>query len=139
MSQSTGIQLVSLIVPDYDEALTFFVSKLGFDLIEDSPATTSHSNKPKRWVTIRPPNSPNSSAVLLARAEGDVQASMIGQQWGGRVGLFWKVDDFAAKYKRMKHEGVRFEGEPRQEKYGNVVVFYDLCGNKWDLLGPAER
>jgi catechol 2,3-dioxygenase-like lactoylglutathione lyase family enzyme len=138
MAKSTGIQLVSLIVADYDEALEFFVTKLGFELIEDSPATTSHSNKPKRWVTVRPPGSTNSAAILLARAEGESQKAVIGQQWAGRVGLFWQVDDFDDTYKKMRAAGVKVETEPRQEAYGRVVVWHDLYGNKWDLLGPAK-
>jgi catechol 2,3-dioxygenase-like lactoylglutathione lyase family enzyme len=118
--------------------LTFFVTKLGFELLEDSHATTSHSNKPKRWVTIRPPGSPNSAAILLARAEGDAQKAMIGQQWAGRVGLFWQVRDFDETYEKMRGEGVKFDAEPRHEAYGKVVIWRDLCGNKWDLLGPAK-
>jgi catechol 2,3-dioxygenase-like lactoylglutathione lyase family enzyme len=138
MAKSMGIQLVSLIVADYDEALEFFVAKLGFELIEDSPTTTSHSNKPKRWVSVRPPGSPNSAAILLARAEGESQKAMIGQQWAGRVGLFWQVDDFDDIYEKIKTAGVKVETEPRQEAYGTVVVWRDLYGNKWDLLGPAK-
>ncbi len=141
MSVSTGLQLVSLIVKDYDEALDFFVRKLGFALVEDSSAVTSHTAKPKRWVVIRPPGDPHGSGILLARAEGKAQESMIGQQWAGRVGLFWKVDDFEAAYERLKKADVEFAGEPRDEVYGKVVVFYDICGNKWDLIGsePAGR
>ena len=138
MSVFTGIHLVSLIVKDYDESLQFFVGKLSFELVEDSPAVTSHTGKPKRWVVVRPPGSPNGSGILLARAEGGAQESMIGQQFAGRVGLFWKVDDFGATYGRLQQAGVRFEGQAREESYGNVIVFYDVSGNKWDLLGPIK-
>jgi catechol 2,3-dioxygenase-like lactoylglutathione lyase family enzyme len=136
-SSFTGLQLVSLIVNDYDEALSFFVGKLGFELVEDSPAVTSHTAKPKRWVVVRPPGNPHGTAILLARAEGESQQSMIGQQWAGRVGLFWKVEDFDATYERLKRVGVRLVGEPRAETYGRVVIFYDVSDNKWDLIGPA--
>ena len=138
-SSSTGIQLVSLIVKDYDEALDFFVGKLGFDLVEDSPAVTSQTSKPKRWVVVRPPGNAHSPGILLAQAEGEAQQSMIGQQWAGRVGLFWRVDDFDATYERLKKAEVEFEGEPRTEVYGKVVVFYDAFGNKWDTLGPESN
>ena len=137
MSTFTGIQLVSLIVKDYDEGLSFFVGKLGFDVIEDSPAVTSHTGKPKRWVIVRPPGNQNGSGILLARAEGDGQQSMIGQQWAGRVGLFWRVDDFEAMYERLKKEEVHFTKDPTAEVYGMVAVFSDVSGNKWDLIGPA--
>ena len=136
MSSPAGLQLVSLIVKDYDEALDFFAGKLGFDLVEDSPAVTSHTGKPKRWVVVRPPGNPQGPGILLARAEGEAQQSMIGQQWAGRVGLFWKVDDFETVYQRLQKAKVEFVGQPREESYGKVVVFYDICGNKWDLLGP---
>lgn len=136
-SNFTGIQLVSLLVNDYDEALSFFVGKLGFELVEDSPAVTSHTGKPKRWVVVRPPGNPHSSGILLARAEGESQQSMIGQQWAGRVGLFWKVEDFDATCERLKQAAVRLVGEPRQDTYGTVVIFYDVSGNKWDLIGPT--
>lgn len=139
MSSPAGLQLVSLIVKDYDEALDFFVSQLGFDLVEDSPAVTSHTSQPKRWVVVRPPGSAQGPGVLLARAEGEAQQSMIGQQWAGRVGLFWKFDDFDATYERLKKAGVEFAGEPRTQVYGKVVVFYDASGNKWDLLGPGSN
>lgn len=138
MSASTGLQLVSLIVKDYDEALSFFIGKLGFNLVEDSPAITSHTAKPKRWVVVRPPGNRHGPGILLARAEGDAQQSMIGQQWAGRVGLFWKVDDFDATYEQLRKAKVEFVGQAREEIYGKVVVFYDLCGNKWDLLGPGS-
>ena len=138
MSSSTGLQLVSLIVKDYDEALDFFIGKLGFDLVEDSPAVTSHTGQPKRWVVVRPLGNPEGPGILLARAEGEAQQSMIGHQWAGRVGLFWRVDDFDATYERLKKSEVEFIGKPREEVYGKVVVFYDISGNKWDLLGPGS-
>jgi len=37
----------------------------------------------------------------------------------------------------MRAAGVEFLGEPRDEPYGRVVVFADVAGNRWDLLGPA--
>ncbi|ETN36371.1 uncharacterized protein HMPREF1541_08648 [Cyphellophora europaea CBS 101466] len=135
-SSGVGIKLVSLIVKDYDDAVRFFVDKLGFELSTDEPATTSHSNKPKRWVVVRPPGSPEDCGILLARAEGAEQEAAAGSQWAGRVGLFWQVADFEATHARMKNAGVEFLGSPRDEPYGKVVVFKDVAGNKWDLLGP---
>ena len=127
--------LVTVVVSAYDPAIAFFVDALGFDLVEDSPATTTHGGRPKRWVVVRPPGA--QTGILLAEADGEQQQAVIGAQMGGRVGFFLNVDDFDAQYQRMVGAGVRFLEEPRSEPYGRVVVFADIAGNKWDLLGPA--
>lgn len=127
------IELVTLVVRDYDEAIDFFVKILGFSLAEDSPSVTN-AGEPKRWVVVRPPNS--ETGLLLAEADGDEQLGAIGNQTGGRVGFFLRVDDFAATFDRMQASGVEFLSSPRDEPYGKVVVFRDLFGNRWDLLGP---
>jgi catechol 2,3-dioxygenase-like lactoylglutathione lyase family enzyme len=126
--------LVAVVVPEYDPAISFFVDVLGFELVEDSPAQTN-DGRPKRWVVVRPPGA--ATGLLLARADGDDQAAVTGRQAAGRVGFFLQVDDFGAAYKRMAAAGVEFLGEPRTEPYGQVVVFRDIAGNKWDLIGPA--
>jgi catechol 2,3-dioxygenase-like lactoylglutathione lyase family enzyme len=129
------LELVSVIVADYDEAIGFFVDRLGFELVEDSPATTTHGGRPKRWVVVRPPGA--ATGVLLAQADGDEQRAAVGAQFAGRVGLFLRVDDFDAAYERMTAAGVEFLDPPRVEPYGRVAVFADVAGNRWDLLGPA--
>jgi catechol 2,3-dioxygenase-like lactoylglutathione lyase family enzyme len=126
------IEQVALIVDDYDEAIRFFVDVLGFELLEDSPALTN-DGRPKRWVTVRPPGA--STALLLARADGERQQRAVGDQFAGRVGLFLRVDDFDAVYDRIRAAGVDFVSEPRDEPYGRVAVFLDVAGNRWDLLG----
>jgi catechol 2,3-dioxygenase-like lactoylglutathione lyase family enzyme len=128
------LEHVAVIVEDYEEAIEFFVGALGFELVEDAPALTT-DGRPKRWVVVRPPGA--RTGVLLARADGDEQAAAVGRQFAGRVGLFLRVDDFDAAYERMRAAGVRFVGEPRREPYGRVVVFVDVAGNRWDLLGQA--
>jgi catechol 2,3-dioxygenase-like lactoylglutathione lyase family enzyme len=128
------LEHVSLIVEDYDAAIAFFVDILGFELVEDSPALTTQGGRPKRWLVVRPPGA--RSGLLLARADGERQAHAVGDQFAGRVGLFLRVDDFQASYDRMREAGVEFIGEPRDEGYGRVVVFVDVSGNRWDLLGP---
>lgn len=130
------LQLVSVVVADYDPAISFFVDVLGFELVEDSPATTTASGRPKRWVVVRPPGA--ETGLLLARAEGATQQAAVGNQTGGRVGFFLRVDDFAATYARLEAAGVRFDGPVRHEAYGDVVVFEDIAGNRWDLLGVAQ-
>lgn len=127
------LELFSVVVDEYDAAIEFFVDALGFDLIEDSPSATN-DGRPKRWVVVRPPSA--ETGLLLAQADGDEQRSAVGNQHGGRVGLFLRVDDFDIAYQRMSAAGVEFLTEPRAEPYGTVVVFRDIAGNKWDLLGP---
>ncbi len=131
-----NIDLVTVIVKDYDEAISFYTDVLGFELTEDSPSLTN-DGRPKRWVVVRPPGDGSASGLLLARADGDDQVAAIGRQFAGRVGLFLRVDDFDESYERMKRCGVEFVGEPRDESYGSVVVFRDIAGNSWDLLGPT--
>ncbi|WP_262847555.1 VOC family protein [Mumia quercus] len=125
------LDLVSLIVPDYDEAIRFFVDVLGFELAEDSPSQTN-DGRPKRWVVVRPAG--GGTGLLLARADGERQERAVGDQFAGRVGLFLRVDDFDACVDPMRAAGVRFLSEPRTEPYGRVAVFLDLVGNRWDLL-----
>ncbi len=127
------LDLVALVVEEYDPAVRFFVDTLGFDLVEDSPATTN-DGRPKRWVVVRPPGA--ETGILLARAD-EHQARAVGDQVAGRVGFFLRVEDFAAAHHRMVDAGVRFVTEPRTEPYGRVAVFLDIAGNRWDLLGPA--
>ncbi len=130
-----SLELVALVVHDYDEAIRFFVEALDFELVEDSPSLTN-DGRPKRWVVVRPRG--GSTAILLAKADGVNQQAHVGQQFAGRVGFFLRVDDFEATYQRMLDRGVQFATEPRDEDYGRVAVFLDVCGNRWDLLGPCS-
>jgi catechol 2,3-dioxygenase-like lactoylglutathione lyase family enzyme len=129
------LDLITIVVPEYDQAIEFFTGILGFDLIEDSPSLTN-DGRPKRWVVVRPPG--GQTGVLLARADGEVQRAVVGQQVAGRVGFFLRVDDFEAAYQRMTAAGVEFARPPRTEPYGRVAVFLDIAGNRWDLLGPPD-
>lgn len=128
------IDLVTLVVDDYDPAIAFFVDVLGFELVEDSPSLTN-DGRPKRWVVVRP--SGRGTGLLLARADGDRQAAVVGAQVAGRVGFFLQVDDVDAEWARMTATGVEFVSAPRSEPYGRVAVFLDIAGNRWDLLGPS--
>jgi catechol 2,3-dioxygenase-like lactoylglutathione lyase family enzyme len=127
------IGLVSLVVDDYDDALAFFVGKLGFSLVED----TVVAEQSKRWVVVAPPGA-NESRLLLAKASNEAQRSRIGSQTGGRVFLFLHTDDFWRDYERYKTNGIVFVREPKREPYGTVAVFEDLYGNLWDLLEPGD-
>lgn len=128
------LEHVSLLVEDLDEAIAFFVEVLGFELVEDTPALTSAGGRPKRWVVVRPPGA--RTGLLLARADGPEQAAAVGEQFAGRVGLFLRVDDFDAHVARLTAAGVSFVRAPRDKTYGQVAVFLDVAGNRWDLLGP---
>lgn len=127
------LELVTLVVDDYDPAIEFFVNVLGFELVDDSPSV-ANDGRPKRWVVVRPRGA--ETGILLARADRDDQRLAIGNQVAGRVGFFLRVDDFNATYNRMVRAGVKFVTEPRTEEYGRVAVFIDIAGNRWDLLGP---
>ena len=129
---SAHLSLVAIVVEDYDAAIEFFVDALGFELVEDSPSLTN-DGRPKRWVVVRPPGA--ETGVLLARADGERQAAVVGDQVAGRVGFFLRVDDFDAAHRRMTGAGVEFVTPPRTEPYGRVAVFLDVAGNRWDLVG----
>ena len=121
---------MALVVREYDEAIAFYVGKLGFELLEDTDLGGG-----KRWVRVRPPGG-DGAALLLARAVGDEQQSRIGNQTGGRVFLFLETDDFRRDYDAYRAAGVRFVRDPSEETYGKVAVFEDLYGNLWDLIEP---
>jgi catechol 2,3-dioxygenase-like lactoylglutathione lyase family enzyme len=127
------LSAVTLLVQDYDEAIDFFVGRLGFELIEDTPL-----NAAKRWVRVRPTGGATAggTSLLLARAVASDQTARIGNQTGGRVFLFLETDDLHRDYDRFRASGVRFLETPREEPYGTVAVFEDLYGNRWDLIQP---
>ena len=129
------LDLIAFIVPDYDDAIQFFVNVLQFQLVEDRASVTTDGRE-KRWVVVRPPK--GGTGFVLARADGEEQRAAIGEQWAGRVGLFLRVSDFVATLARLRKAGIAIEGEPRAEPYGDVVVFRDPFGNRWDLLGEIS-
>jgi len=121
------LALLSILVPDYDAGIAFFVGQLGFDLLEDTVQGAG-----KRWVRVAPTGA--ETGFLLAKAVGDEQISAIGNQGGGRVWLFLATDDFDRDHAAMLAKGVTFEETPRDEPYGKVAVFRDPFGNRWDLI-----
>ena len=127
------IALSTLVVRDYDEAICFFVDKMGFTLIEDTE--TEHG---KRWVVVSPSDS-DQAGLLLARASNTLQQQSIGNQTGGRVSFFLTTTDFNSSYNLLLERGVRFCEQPRQESYGTVAVFLDLYDNRWDLIQPNSE
>lgn len=129
---SARLALTTLVVPDYDAGIAFFVDALGFDLIEDSDMGGG-----KRRVVVGGKDAKDTGGrLLLARAANDAQTAAIGNQTGGRVGFFAHTDDFAVTHARLADAGVQFHEQPRHEAYGTVAVFSDPFGNRWDLIEP---
>lgn len=124
---SRRLALLSILVPDYDAGIAFFVGQMGFDLLEDTDLGGG-----KRWVRVAPARA--QTAFLLAKAVGEPQKEAIGRQGGGRVWLFLQTDDFEGDHTEMIANGVTFEEMPRNESYGKVAVFRDPFGNRWDLI-----
>ena len=133
MTEARHIAMVAIVVRDYDEAIAWYRDALGFELVEDSDLGNG-----KRWVRMAPASNAT-FCLLLAKATSDRQAAAIGDQHGGRVGFFLHTDDFARDHSRLAKAGAMLEEAPRQEPYGSVVVFRDLYGNRWDLIGPAPE
>jgi hypothetical protein len=119
--------MIAIVVDDYDAAIFHYVKDLGFSLIEDTSLSAD-----KRWVIIAPSSS--GARILLAKASNDVQRAAIGNSTGGRVGFFLYTTDFTQTFQSYKSKGIEFIEEPRQESYGQVIVFKDKYGNKWDLI-----
>ncbi len=127
------ISALTVLVPDYDAAISFYVDQLGFILIEDTVLSAD-----KRWVLVAP--SPVSETrLLLAKAASDPQQATVGNQAGGRVFLFLNTDQFDADYAAYRQAGVHFVEAPRTQSYGKVAVFADPFGNRWDLIETAAN
>ena len=119
--------MIAIVIDEYERAISHYVNDLGFTLIEDTPLSTD-----KRWVVVAP--SENGARILLARASNENQRDAIGNSTGGRVGFFLYTSNFAQTFQNYKSKGIEFIEAPRQEVYGQVVVFKDMYGNKWDLI-----
>lgn len=124
--------MIAIVVDEYDAAISHYVNDLGFALIEDKEMTPE-----KRWVVVAP--SHDGAKILLARAATDQQRAAIGNSTGGRVGFFMYTTEFAETYEKYKAQGIEFVEQPRQEAYGQVVVFKDKYGNKWDLIESVNK
>ncbi|MGB1040691.1 MAG: VOC family protein [Flavobacteriales bacterium] len=124
---------IALVVKDYDEAIEFYTKKLDFTLLEDTKI-----NEDKRWVMIAPPGA-KECCLLLAKAADEKQLKSVGNQTGGRVGIFLFTDDFWRDYTKMTTQNINFVRPPTEFEYGTVAVFKDLYGNLWDLIQPNEN
>jgi uncharacterized glyoxalase superfamily protein PhnB len=124
--------MIAIVIDEYDAAISHYVNDLGFTLLEDKEMTPE-----KRWVVVAP--SKDGAKILLARAATDQQRAAIGNSTGGRVGFFMYTTNFDETYKNYKARGIEFVEQPRQEAYGQVVVFKDKYGNKWDLIESLAK
>lgn len=127
--EGQSITRVTLVVNDYDDAIDFFVNKLKFELIEDTVLTAE-----KRWVIVKPKGD-GACSLVLAKAASETQKKRVGDQTGGRVFLFLTTDDFERDYRNLLTNHIKIVRGPTVEEYGTVVVFEDLYGNLWDLIG----
>jgi uncharacterized glyoxalase superfamily protein PhnB len=124
--------MIAIVVDEYDAAIAHYVNDLGFALIEDKQMSPE-----KRWVVVAPSN--DGAKILLAKAATDQQRAAIGNSTGGRVGFFMYTTRFVETYENYKARGIEFVEQPRKEAYGQVVVFKDKYGNKWDLIESATK
>jgi len=124
--------MIAIVVDDYDIAISHYVNDLGFTLIEDNVLSPE-----KRWVVIAPSN--QGARILLAKASDEAQSAAIGNSTGGRVGFFLYTTNFTQTFLSFRSKGIEFIEEPRKEAYGNVVVFRDKYGNKWDLIEQLSK
>jgi len=124
--------MIAIVIDEYDAAISHYVNDLGFTLLEDKEMTPE-----KRWVVVAP--SKDGAKILLARAATDQQRTAIGNSTGGRVGFFMHTTNFDETYENYKARGIEFIEQPRQEAYGQVVVFKDKYGNKWDLIESLSK
>ena len=124
--------MIAIVIDEYDLAIAHYVNDLGFKLIEDKPMSPE-----KRWVVVAP--SSEGARILLAKAANEQQKAAIGNSTGGRVGFFMYTTNFVETYESYKSKGIEFIEQPRQEVYGQVVVFKDRYGNKWDLIESTHK
>jgi uncharacterized glyoxalase superfamily protein PhnB len=129
---STTLGMIAIVIDDYDSAIAHYVKDLGFTLVEDTQLTLE-----KRWVVIAP--STHGAKILLAKASNAEQEAVIGNSTGGRVAFFLYTDDFNQTYEKYLAKGIKFTETPRQESFGQVVVFKDKYGNKWDLIESQTK
>ena len=123
--------MIAIVIDEYEAAISHYVNDLGFTLIEDKEMTPE-----KRWVVVAP--STEGAKILLAKAANEQQRTAIGNSTGGRVGFFMYTTKFVETYENYKARGIEFVEQPRKESYGQVVVFKDKYGNKWDLIESAN-
>ena len=132
ITKQNYISSITLLVSDYDEALEYYSTKLGFKVIENKQLSPT-----KRWIVVAPKSGifqTTNTGILLSKADTEEQKQLVGNQTGGRVVMIIRTDNFVRDYNTYIHNGVKFTEQPRYENYGKVAKFQDLYGNLYDLL-----
>jgi catechol 2,3-dioxygenase-like lactoylglutathione lyase family enzyme len=130
---SQGVGMVGLYVRDQEEALKFYVEKLGFRVHTDV------KNGDFRWLTVQHPEQPSfqlglfvPGAPMLDAATAQSLRELVAK--GAMPPLTLSVDDCRAAYDRMRAHGVEFTQEPT-ERFGTVDAgFRDPSGNGWKMI-----
>ena len=134
---SQGVGVVGLYVRDQDEAVEFYVGKLGFQIHTDV------RNGDYRWLTVQHPDQPSFQLGLLKPGPPTMDAATAQTVQeivakGAMPPLVLEVDDCRAAFERMKARGVEFTQEP-VERYGSWDAgFRDPSGNGWKMLQPRR-
>ena len=127
---ATELFMVTLIVPDMDDAIGHYTEDWGFSLVNDDHHASGH-----RWVEV---GVNDGMQLRLAEAVDDRQRAVIGSQTGGRVAFFLRSSTFDADVRQLRSKGIAVLEEERIEDYGRIVVLADKYGNRWDLI-EAQR
>lgn len=135
-SSTQGIGVVGVYVDDQDEALAFYVGKLGFTVHTDV------RNGAYRWLTVQHPQQPSFQLGLFTpgppthdAATAQTLLAMVAK--GAMPPLVWNVADCRATCAQLRERGVEFTQEP-VERYGNVDAgFRDPAGNGWKMIQAA--
>lgn len=134
---SQGVQVSSLYVRDQDEALAFYVDKLGFRVHTDV------RNGGFRWLTVQHPEQPSFQLGLFVPGppmldEVTAQTLRAIVAKGAMPPLVLEIDDCRAAYERMRAAGVEFTQEP-MDRYGSVDAgFRDPSGNGWKMIQSRD-
>lgn len=118
--------MVTLVVPDMDDAIAHYTGDWGFRLIENSRHVSGH-----RWVVVDPGKG---ARLRLVEASTDAQRAAIGNQAGGRVAFFLNVASFDATVSQWAARGIVTVEPERREPYGRIIVLSDKYGNRWDVF-----
>jgi lactoylglutathione lyase len=118
----TKIATSAVYVADQQKAKTFWVEKVGFDLIRETPMGPDGA-----WLEVAPKGAA-SALVLYPRAMMKGWETMT-------PSIVFECDDIAATFERMKNKGVKFEGEPKTMQWGTFAQFYDEDGYMYVLKG----
>ena len=136
------VQNAQLWVHDQNEALDFYVGKLGWEVRSD---VTMPEIGGFRWLTVSPPSQPDFAVVLMAIPGSPVMDSETAEQvrslmakgFAGTV--FLTTDDVDGDYKRLSEAGVEFTSAPTDMPYGRDCGLRDPSGNQLRLAQLAPQ